>query len=108
MGERLKHQDCTDPSKGACVSYWNEVILDNRVLLPALQKDPGSMLWAFTYLKSNGAARAIARAMRDKFCVRYKCDPATIPVIGMDDAVDFTTSGGPFVEDTESSELQMV
>lgn len=106
--ERLKHQDCEDPAKGPCISYWNEVIIDNRLLLPALQKDPASMLWAFTYLKAVPPAAGLARAMRDKFCDKYKCDPKTIPVIGIDDTIDFITTGGPFFEDPEVDEVQVV
>lgn len=97
--ERLKHQGCSDPVKGPCISFWNEVILDERVLLPALGANASSILTAFTYRRGDAYARRAAGAMRDNFCEKYKVAP--IPVIAIDTGVDFTTTGGPFVAEAE-------
>jgi len=91
---RLQHQEGGD-DKGPLISQWNELVLDERVLIPAIRFDPARAISAFIYVKSLEGSRAVAEAMRDKFSEYYSV--GKIPVLGVDDTVDFTTTGGPFV-----------
>jgi len=95
---RLQHQVGKD-DKGPLISHWNEVILDERLLIPAIGFDPATVISAFIYVKSMAGSRKVAEAMRDKFSEYYSV--GKIPVIGVDDTVDFTKTGGPFVVEGE-------
>merc|ERR1712100_736018 len=88
---RLQHQ-VGSGDKGPLISQWNEVILDERVLIPAIRENPAGAISAFIYVKSLGGSRAIAEKMRDEFCAYYQVP--NIPVLAVDDTVDFTTIGG--------------
>lgn len=96
-------QNGTD-AKGPKISEWNELILDEHLLIPAIAFDPATAITAFVYVKSNGAAKNDALGMRDKFSTTFTV--GKIPVIGIDDMSDFTKSGGPFF--VPSSEASVV
>lgn len=76
---------------------WNEVVIDNRLLIPKVQTDPTDAIWAFVCVISSEfpTACAEATAMRDEFQTAYNVTKGQVPVIGMT-TEDFTTSGGPF------------
>lgn len=86
-------QNGTD-AKGPKIAEWNELILDEHLLIPAIAFDPATIIAAFVYVKSNPAARNDAFGMRDKFSTQFTV--GKIPVIGIDDIDDFTKHGGPF------------
>jgi len=85
----------------------NEVVLDDRLLIPAMRSDPAAVVSAFVYLKSSHGSRSRAEGMRDRFSEDYSV--GKIPVIGLDDTVDFTPKNGPFiVEENGGLEVIMV
>lgn len=73
----------------------NEVVLDERLLIPAIRKDPAVVIPAFVYAKSKTVGRQAAEQMRDKFCEEYQV--SKIPVIGINDEVDFRPTGPFFI-----------
>jgi len=82
----------------------NEVILDERLLIPAISDDPALVIPAFVFSKSQPWGQSAAEAMRDKFCAEYQV--AQIPVIGVNDVTDFRPNGPFFVP--EHQELSHV
>ena len=78
---------------------WNEVIIDERLLIPQLQSDPTHTILAFVYL--NGAwmwdqeAKRLATTMRDRFQETYGV-VGEIPLLELDAMHEFTEKGGPF------------
>lgn len=87
-------------TKAPLVSQWNEVIIDNHLLIPDLWFDPATVLSAFIYVKSIPRSRDVAEKMSQKFSERYSV--GKIPVIGVNDLVDFRPTG-PFVAEAEVS-----
>lgn len=75
----------------------NEVILDERLLIPALFHDPALVIPAFVYslAQEDRGGRKQAENMRDKFCKTYGV--GKIPVIGINDVSDFRPNGPFFV-----------
>merc|ERR1712046_420270 len=47
----------------------NELVIDERVLIPEICKDPAITIPAFVFAKSRQDGRTSAEAMRDKFCI---------------------------------------
>jgi hypothetical protein len=85
-----------DPvTRSLLASLSNEVVIDDRLLIPAIRSDPAAVVLAFVYVKSSKGSRSIAEGMRDRFSEDYSV--GKIPVIGIDDTVDFTPSSGPFI-----------
>lgn len=80
------------------VSEWNEVIIDNRLLVPQMRRDPTHTILAIVYVKTTDGAYDQAVQMRDEFQRTYKvdCDGCQIPIIAMDITVNVTEAGGPF------------
>merc|ERR1712232_550742 len=74
---------------------------DERLLIPAIKKDPAAVIIAFIYVKSNAQAKGLATSMRNKFSDDYSVT-GEIPVIGIDDTKPFGSSG-PFFADGEPS-----
>jgi len=84
----------------------NELVIDERVMIPELCKDPAKTINAFVYAQSKEGigARSHAEAMRDKFSKDYNVPP--LPIIGINDVSSFQLAGGPFfVPPTEKSEV---
>lgn len=80
---------------------WNEIIIDNRLLIPQINVDPTHTIVAFVYYSGGSTptatAQQMATAMRDGFQQQYRVNGVgDIPVIEMDAHNDFTQSGGPF------------
>jgi len=96
---RASIQNGTDTRGKPLISQWNEVVLDVRVLLQAIQRDPASAI-TFVYVEgcpTHSNARRIAESMRDKFSQsRSISDGRKIPVVGIAADVDFTSTAGPF------------
>lgn len=92
-------------SHGPLIEEWNEVVIDDHLMIPDLRKDPASVITAFIYKKSHPFGKAWVTAMRVKFSKEYKIDVDKIPIVGVDDTIDFTTQGGPFFAPEELSSL---
>lgn len=79
---------------------WNEVIIDNRLLIPQIKRDPTHTIVAFFYVSggsaSDEAAQQMATNMRDQFQQAYGVSAGGIPVVELDARSDFMASGGPF------------
>lgn len=78
-------------------STWNEVVIDNRLLIPKLISEPANTILAFVCVPSESqpTACALAETMRDGFQQAYGV--TGIPVVAISKTVNFTASGGPFV-----------
>lgn len=76
---------------------WNEVVIDDRLLIPKIRTDPTDAIWAFVCVITPDIPQACdeAVAMRDEFLTAYNVT-GTIPVVQLDATADFATSGGPF------------
>lgn len=80
---------------------WNEVVIDNTLLLPQIQYDPTHTIVAFVYVAGAAMgteqAQGYATRMRDQFQETYQVSGvANIPVIELNALDDFTQTGGPF------------
>jgi hypothetical protein len=80
---------------------WNEVIIDNRLLIPQIKSDPTHTIVAFFYVSggsvSDEVAQLMATTMRDQFQQAYGVNGVgDIPVVELDARNDFRMSGGPF------------
>jgi len=109
LREMVKARLKADRARGPQDLQWlnNEVVLDDRLLIPAMRSDPAAVVSAFIYLKSSHGSRSRAEGMRDRFSEDYSV--GKIPVIGLDDTVDFTPKNGPFiVEENGGLEVIMV
>jgi len=91
---RLRHQDGSDSSDR--LEYWNEVVVDEHLMLERLRADPVPVIPAFVYLKGNSAGIKFARKMRDDYALEFSVR-AEIPLVALDPSVDVTTGHGPFV-----------
>jgi len=78
---------------GPNLEKWNEVVVDDLLLLPAIQFDPASAIPAFIYTKSDIVAKMDLKMMRDEFCEKNKV--AKIPIIALNDQ-DVLKAPGPF------------
>mmetsp|Transcript_64469 Transcript_64469/g.135274 ORF Transcript_64469/g.135274 Transcript_64469/m.135274 type:complete len:389 (-) Transcript_64469:604-1770(-) len=97
---RVARNDGHD-SEGPNIEKWNEVVIDERLLLPKIWYDPAVAIPAFVYVKSDDPQfRRAAEAMRDEFCSVNLLD-SKIPVIAMDSTIDVTQGVGPFVVEQE-------
>jgi len=78
-------------------SEWNEVVIDNRLLIPQLRANATNTILAFVCIPTEALPNAceIATNMRDEFLTAYHV--TGIPVVKIDNTLNFTESGGPFV-----------
>jgi hypothetical protein len=89
---------------GPLIEQWNEVIIDEQMMIQDLRNDVSSVITAFIYKKSHPYGKGWVTGLREKFSQEYNIDIDQIPIVGVDDTVDFTTTGGPFfADDSESS-----
>jgi len=91
---RLRHQDGSDGNDR--LEYWNEVVVDEHLLLEQLRADPVPVIPAFVYVKGNHAGIQYARQMRDDYALQFAVT-AEIPLIAIDPHVKVTDADGPFV-----------
>jgi len=89
--ERLKHQQRSD--------YWNEIVVDEHLMLQQLREDPVPVIPAFIYDNSNPAGLDFARKMRDDYVLQFSVKKQ-IPLIAVDSKKKHAS--GPFsYEDVE-------
>jgi hypothetical protein len=88
---------------GPLIEQWNEVIVDEHMMIQDLRNDATSVITAFIYKKSQSYGKALAIGLRQKFSQEYNVDVNLIPIVGVDDTADFTTTGGPFFADDRES-----
>lgn len=80
---RVKKQDWRAGQNHDPLEYWNEIILDEQLMLPMLRRDSGSVVQAFIYKRGSGSGRSHARKMRDEFVSTYPAS-SHIPIIAID------------------------
>jgi len=100
LRDSIKQRVASDNSTGQH-NEWNEVVIDERLLLSEIQRDPTHTIVAFIYVDGvqTGVetAQQMATSMRDKFQETYRVTGVPdIPVIKLDARNDFTLSDGPF------------
>jgi len=83
----------------------NELVIDERVLIPQIWFDPAVTIPAFVFAKSReNEGRKLAETMRDKFSRDYQV--GKIPVMGVNDVTSFMPNGPFFApEDRDESEV---
>merc|ERR1711865_1164617 len=93
--ERLKHQHGSDSHDR--LEYWNEIVVDEHLMLEQLREDPVPVIPAFIYIKGNPAGLDYARKMRDDYVLQFSVKKQ-IPLIAVDDeeAFPFFFKSGPF------------
>jgi len=95
--QRVQNQG-TDPT---LTGEWNEVVIDNRLLIPRIRQEPANAIWGFVCIHPSAdfpTACDEAVAMRDQFMTAYNVTGDPIPVVAMDPTADFSVTGGPFKE----------
>merc|ERR1719468_1007694 len=90
---RLRHQDGKDSNDR--LEYWNEVVIDEHLLLAELRKNPELAIPAFIYVKGNPAGIDYATRMRDDYVKQFNVN-TEIPLIAVDSTVDVDTAVGLF------------
>jgi len=100
LRDAMKQRVLSDSTTGQS-QEWNEVVIDEKLLIPQINADPTHTILAFVYLDgtwmSARDAKGYATRMRDQFQEAYGVQGVPdIPVIELDARNDFTQSGGPF------------
>lgn len=97
---RIKYNSGSD-KEGPNIEKWNEIVLDEYLLLPDIWYDPARAIPAFVYTKSQlPISKRNAEAMRDEFCTVNGVEK--IPVVEIDDTV--YRPEGPFQPPEEEKE----
>lgn len=104
LRDSLKQRIISERHNQDMMGNWNEVVLDNKLLIPALQADPANVIIAFVYPHRHWYGRdsenqMIAMQMRDQFHEEYGMAARglpKIPVLALRSDVEVYTSGGPF------------
>lgn len=98
MKQRVQGDEITNQQQ-----EWNEIVVDERLLIPRIEYDPTHTILAFVYVTgaSMGSedAQRHATGMRDAFQQTYHVTGngvADIPVLELNAIEDFTQTGGPF------------
>jgi len=98
--ERLKHQWGTGRYMND-VDDWNEIVIDEHLMLEQLREDPEPVIPAFVYIKSNPEGLDYARKMRDDYVLQFSVKKQ-IPLIAVDHLRSPWSASGPFsYEDVE-------
>jgi len=102
--DRVKYNGGKD-TEGPNIEKWNEVVLDEHLLLPDMWYDPAPVLVAFLYTASQKPiSLKNAQAMRDEFGDFYGVKD--IPLVEVDDNGD--KESGPFKATTEDESVMVV
>jgi len=89
-------KDASSPN----IEKWNEIVIDETLMLPAIREDPALVIPAFVYAKSSmPISKANAQRMRDEFCAFNKV--ADIPLVEIDDTQ--YRPDGPFTLPSDES-----
>merc|ERR1712046_569702 len=90
---------------GPTIEKWNEVVIDETLMLPEIWNDPALVIPAFVYAKSKmPISKDDARRMRDEFCAFNKV--ASIPLVEIDDTQ--YRADGPFTLPSDESQTSTV
>jgi len=97
LRDSLKQRIAIQGDDSELTSTWNEIVIDDRLLIPKIRTDPTEAIWAFVCRPTEGIPDAcvLAKAMRDEFLIAYNVT-GSIPVLLLDTESDFTVTGGPF------------
>jgi len=97
LRDSLKERVRVQGNETWMTNTWNEVVIDERMLIPKVRQDPAGAIRAFVCVQNQQHPTAcdMATAMRDEFLTAYGVS-GSIPVVRLDTTVDFTTTGGPF------------
>jgi len=109
LRDSIKQRVASDASTGQH-QEWNEVVIDERLLLPMIEKDPTHSVVAFFYVDGASMwvedAKRLATSMRDRFQEQYHVSGVPdIPVVLLDSRNVFTNSSGPFKLGTSESHV---
>lgn len=100
LRDSVKQRVLNQGDDTALTGEWNEIVIDNRLLIPKVREDPTNAIWGFVCMHPSTDqpnACELAVAMRDEFQTKYNVS-GTIPVVAMDPTADFSVTGGPFKE----------
>jgi len=97
LRDMLKQRITKQGDDETLTAEWNEVVIDDQLLIPKVRTDPTEAIWAFVCVPcANPAACNLATDMRDEFETTYGVTGGTIPVVALNVLSDFTAAGGPF------------
>lgn len=102
---RLRHQDGTDSNDR--LEYWNEVVIDEHLMIEELNNDPTFVLPAFIYKKGDDVALTMAKELRKAYVGNYTMSTPP-PLIAVDTEVDVNTVDGPFSFESSLMNGEMV
>jgi hypothetical protein len=96
LRDSLKQRVHNQGNDTAMTQEWNEVVIDDRLLIPKIRDHPADAIWAFVCVITDDHKDAcdVAVAMRDEFTTAYNVS-GTIPVVQLK-GNDFSATGGPF------------
>lgn len=97
LRDSVKQRVALQGNDSTLTSTWNEVVIDERLLIPKIIENPANAIWAFVCVITDEQPGACDQAvtMRDEFLTAYNVT-GTVPVVQMDPNADFGTAGGPF------------
>jgi hypothetical protein len=80
---------------------WNEIVLDEKLVIPHFHHDPTHTILAFVYVAggqlSTESAQTYATQIRDDYESIYRVHGVPhIPIVELNSIDDFTQTGGPF------------
>lgn len=105
LKERIQRQGGSDSNDR--LEYWNEVVIDENVLMEHLAIDPVSAIPAMVYDKSRGGVGLIyARKLRQGFADLYGEAALKIPLIAIDDKIVVNNRQGPFIAEMDELATQ--
>lgn len=97
LRDTLKQRITFQGSDSTLTATWNEVVLDNHLLIPKIRSNPTNTILAFVCVPSADPDSCHkATQMRDGFNTEYKVSGSGPPVVALDTAADIS-HGGPFI-----------
>jgi len=101
---RVMYSDGSD-REGPNIEKWNEVVIDEHLLIPMILKDPAAAIPAIVYLKGVENKKHAINT-RDDYVKGSKMTNGKIPIVGVDKTI--TGAPGPFFAEAEDDEIEMV
>lgn len=82
---RVKFNGGTDPADGPNIEQWNEIVIDEHLLIPKIEYDPPATVVAILYVATSDAHKQNGQKMRDEYCQVHKLEgKKCIPLVGVD------------------------
>lgn len=93
--------------EGPNIEKWNEVVIDECLMLHEVFYDPVVAIPAIIYDNSLPQNKGFAQQRRDEFC-KYNFLEHKIPIVAADRTWTTGSPGGPFMAEDEDDEETLV